>query len=166
VLNAQDQKPQYIGTAKCKICHMSSKKGAQFKKWQESSHAKAFETLASEQSKEIAKKLGIETDPQQSPECLVCHVTAFKASAEEKAASFKAEDGVGCESCHGPGSLYKSMKVMKALRAGTEDAKAVAFKKGGKETCLECHNEKSPTYKPFKFEERWAEIAHPIPEKE
>ena len=30
-------------------------------------------------------------------------------------------------------------------------------------TCLECHNEQSPTYREFDFEKRWAEIAHPYP---
>ena len=32
--------------------------------------------------------------------------------------------------------------------------------------CARCHNEESPTFKGFEFEERWAEIAHPVPEKE
>ena len=70
---------------------------------------------------------------------------------------------VGCESCHGPGSLYKSNKVMKALAAGTQDAKAVSFLKGDEATCKTCHNEESPTYKPFKFAESWPKIAHPVP---
>ncbi len=30
--------------------------------------------------------------------------------------------------------------------------------------CLTCHNEESPTFKEFKFKERWEKIAHPIPE--
>ena len=58
------------------------------------------------------------------------------------------------------------MKVMKALRDGSQNPKEVAFLKANKETCLVCHNEKSPTYKPFNFEERFKAIAHPIPAQE
>ena len=31
------------------------------------------------------------------------------------------------------------------------------------ETCIGCHNEESPTYKEFKFDEYSEQIAHPIP---
>jgi hypothetical protein len=49
----------YIGSAKCRMCHMTTKSGAQFKIWQESRHAKAFETLKSPKADEIAKTKGI-----------------------------------------------------------------------------------------------------------
>lgn len=162
---ATAKEAQYIGTKKCKMCHMSKKRGDQFGKWKAGPHAKAFATLATDEAKAVAKKAGVSGDPQKAAQCLECHVTGFKAPATAKAATFNQSEGVGCETCHGPGSLYKSMKVMKALAAGTQDAKAVAFVKAGKETCLQCHNKKSPTYKPFNFEERWKEIAHPVPAK-
>ncbi len=156
---------QYIGVGKCKMCHKSEKKGNQFGKWSNGPHAKAYTVLATEEAKAVAKKAGVEGDPQKADACLACHVTAFDAPASAKAATFKIEEGVGCEACHGPGSLYKSMKVMKALAAGTQDAAAVAFVKASEQTCLKCHNEKSPTYKPFKFAERWKEIEHSMPAK-
>ena len=34
------------------------------------------------------------------------------------------------------------------------------------EGCTQCHNEESPTFAGFNFEERWAEIAHPVPSGE
>ena len=34
------------------------------------------------------------------------------------------------------------------------------------DSCTGCHNEESPTFKGFDFEQRWAEIAHPVPIKE
>ena len=46
---AQDGK--YVGAGKCKNCHRSSKAGGQFGSWQKSKHAKAFETLASDEAK-------------------------------------------------------------------------------------------------------------------
>ena len=153
---------QYVGAKKCMMCHKSEKRGNQWAKWSAGPHAKAYETLKSEESKAIAEKMGI-ADATKDDKCLKCHVTAHGVAAAKKAATFSPEEGVGCEVCHGPGSLYKSMSVMKALAAGTQDAKAVEFKKG-KETCVSCHNEESPTYKPFDFEKKWAEIAHNIPE--
>jgi len=163
MLWAQTGTPQYVGAAKCKMCHMGVKKGDQFAKWQASKHSKAFATLATDQAKEVAKKAGVTGDPQQSPKCLKCHVTGYEAPASAKAASYSQTEGVGCESCHGAGSAYQSMKVMNALRAGTQDAKAVGFFKPNEATCKKCHNPESPTYKPFKFDEAWKQIAHMIP---
>ncbi len=150
---------QYVGSAKCMMCHKSEKRGDQWGKWSNGPHAKAFETLKNEQSKEIAQKMGIE-DPTTADKCLKCHVTAHGVAAAQKADTFSMEEGVGCEACHGPGSLYKSMQVMKALTAGTQDHDAVAFKAGDEATCLTCHNEESPTYKPFDYKVQWGEIAH------
>jgi hypothetical protein len=107
VVVAEEVAHQYVGSAKCKTCHKAEKKGAQYVKWQEGKHSKAYEVLASDQT---------------SDQCLKCHVTAFGAAAEAKAESFDQTEGVGCEACHGPGSDYKKMKVMKdrdaALAAG------------------------------------------------
>ncbi|MBN1481333.1 cytochrome C554 [candidate division KSB1 bacterium] len=153
----------YIGAHKCMICHKSPSRGDQWGKWSNGPHIKAFETLKSEQSMAIAQKMGI-NDPTQADKCLKCHVTAHGAPAARLAADFSFDEGVGCEACHGPGSLYKSMQVMKALRDGTQDPKEVEFNKGDEATCLTCHNEESPTYRPFNYAKAWAKIAHNIPE--
>ena len=42
---AQEKKPQYVGVAKCRPCHMLPAKGNQYKVWQEGPHSKAIETL-------------------------------------------------------------------------------------------------------------------------
>ena len=78
----------YIGAAKCKMCHK-----VQFASWETMGHAKAFEKL--------------EAADQTNVECLGCHATGGKAELP----------GVQCEACHGPGSDYKSMKVMKDREA-------------------------------------------------
>jgi hypothetical protein len=156
---------QYVGAKKCMMCHKGETRGNQYGKWLSSPHAKAFETLQGEEAKAVAKKMGVD-DPSKSDKCLKCHVTGFGAPASALAEGFDATaEGVSCEFCHGAGSLYKSMSVMKALRDGTQDAGQVGFIKGDKETCLKCHNEQSPTYKPFDFDKRWSEIAHPLPKK-
>ncbi len=155
---------QYIGVKKCKTCHNSKKSGAQFKIWMGTKHAKAYETLATAEAKEIAKKKGIE-DPQKSDQCLKCHVTGYGQPKEKFAASFKMEEGVGCEACHGPGSKYKSMKVMKDIYAGKVKGAEYGLVMPDEKHCTTCHNEESPTYKKFDFKTFWAKIAHPVPEK-
>ena len=75
-----------------------------------------------------------------------------------------AKEGVQCESCHGPGSLYKKKKTM----ADREKSLAAGMWEPGKDEkiCTGCHNDESPTWDPakgFDFEKRKEEIAHPIP---
>ena len=52
--------PKYVGAMTCaKICHKTAKQGKQLSIWQGSSHAKAFETLASAEAKKIGADKGI-----------------------------------------------------------------------------------------------------------
>jgi len=151
---------QYVGASKCKTCHKIEAKGDQYTKWANSKHAKAYESLASEQSLAIGKEKGID-NPQTSDKCLVCHVTAFSAPAEQKSESYDMKEGVSCETCHGPGSDYKKMNIMKDIEA----AKAAGLIIPTEATCAACHNDKSPTFKSFNFAEASKIIAHPNPAK-
>ncbi|NIM19846.1 MAG: cytochrome C554 [Candidatus Latescibacteria bacterium] len=159
---------EYVGTSKCKMCHKSEKAGQQFTIWSESKHAKAFETLATPKAKEIAKGMGIE-DPQTSDACLKCHATAAAVPADKRPAAVVLEDGVSCESCHGPGSAYKKKSIMEAIYSGEEDGAKYGLVTPDEKLCKSCHNEESPTYdksKPFDFAKRSKEIAHPVPKAE
>lgn len=156
-----EEAPMFIGATQCGKCHKSSSKGNQLGQWQESAHAKAFEILASEEALQIAKKLGLETPPQENDACLKCHVTGHGESAERFDAKFDAAMGVQCESCHGAGSAYKSMKVMKDLEAST----AAGLIAPVESVCVQCHNDESPTFESFDFKAASAEIAHPNPKK-
>jgi hypothetical protein len=151
---------KFIGAQKCKVCHNSPTKGEQFKKWSESRHAKAFETLATPAAKEVGAKAGVE-NPQTSEKCLICHVTGATAPAEAKDATFNQTEGVGCEGCHGAGSDYKDMKTMKSRELSFAAGLTIPDEK----TCISCHNEKSPTFKEFKYAEFWAKIDHSYPEE-
>jgi hypothetical protein len=153
---------QYVGAKKCKTCHNSEKGGAQFKHWTESKHSKAFETLAGEKAKAIAKEKGIE-DPQKAAECLACHQTGYGEAAANFAASYVATEGVTCEACHGAGSHYLKMKTMAGIRDKTLKAEEYGLVKPTQERCVQCHNEKSPTFKAFTFADDSTKIAHPIP---
>ncbi len=112
--------PTYIGADKCKLCHK-----LQFDSWSKTKHAKAFDSLKPE---EKAKK-----------ECVDCHVTAGRTDLP----------GVQCEACHGPGSDYKAINIMK------DKAKAIAagMRIPTEKDCVVCHNKKSPTFKGFNFAE-------------
>lgn len=161
---AFSQNFQYVGVAGCKMCHNSKKSGEQFTIWQNSAHAKAYATLATEEAKKIAKEKGI-ADPQKAPECLKCHVTAYDKPASMKTAKLTMEEGVSCEACHGPGSEYKSMKVMKDIYEKKVDGAKFGLVKPDEKTCKTCHNPESPTYKAFNFAEMVKKIAHPVPAK-
>ncbi len=162
---------QYTGVAKCRACHMSAAKGAQFKIWQEGPHARAFETLGTDAAKAAASKAGIEGNPQEAGECLVCHQTAYGVSEDLLAKGYKTATGVECESCHGPGSLYRVASVMNAKKyAADPEGMLAQWKELGlviptEENCVVCHNEKSPSFKGFDFDESFAKIQHPNPKK-
>lgn len=149
---------ELVGAKKCKSCH--KKIGDPYKIWLDSGHAKAFDELASPEAKKIAADKGL-GDPQKEEACLKCHVTRVFLGNPGVSATGKYEDseGVGCEACHGPGSDYKKKKIMMdhdaAVANGLMREKTV-------EHCTKCHNEESPTFKPFDLDKRWEEIKHPI----
>jgi hypothetical protein len=43
-------------------------------------------------------------NPREDDRCLLCHVTGAQDPDALFASSFDKTEGVGCESCHGPGS--------------------------------------------------------------
>jgi hypothetical protein len=154
--------PGYEGVGACGMCHKKEAKGDQVGKWKAGPHAGAYATLGTDAAKEAAAAAGIEGNPQEAAECLSCHVTAAGVDAAMLGKKYSVEDGVGCESCHGPGSEYKSMKVMKDRDAST----AAGLVLPTEETCTGCHNDKSPTFKGFDFAEYSAKIAHPDPTRQ
>jgi hypothetical protein len=163
---------KYIGAEKCKNCHQAKKAGNQFAKWKEMKHARAFELLASDEAKKTAKENGVD-DPQKSPKCLRCHVTAFDVPAERVAKGFNQKLGVQCESCHGPGEKHFKARF---AAAGEEDASEAKdhqeipneeiVKRPPLKACLACHNQEAPTFKNFCLKKRYTEIAHLDPRKE
>jgi len=148
---------EYIGAAKCKMCHNKPETGKQYTIWSQSLHANALKSLSNAKSMEYAKKNGI-ADPTKDQKCLKCHSTA-KSVSEDLIATITVEEGVSCESCHGPGSAYKAPNIMK------DRAKALA--KGmiipDKATCEKCHNKENPFFKPFDYDAAVKKIAHPNP---
>lgn len=152
-------KPRYVGLKMCRVCHKNKKTGDQYAQWKKTKHAKAFETLGSARSKEIAAKLGIE-NPQKDTRCLKCHTTM--AETAEQGRRLTPSDGVQCESCHGPGQFYCKKDIF-------EQGREVAMKYGlviaDEKLCRKCHNKESPTFPgEFNFKEAWKKVLHPNPQ--
>lgn len=167
---------KYMGAEKCKSCHQDKKKGAQFTKWTETKHSKAWEALASDEAKKIAAEKGI-ADPQKDDKCVKCHVTGFGEAAEKFDAKFDRTKGIQCEQCHGAAGDH----VKARMADDSEDDKEIHEKAKKemplpemKDVCTKCHNSESPTIekskywdkekKEFDFKKAFEEnIAHPNP---
>jgi hypothetical protein len=123
-------KPEYVGVQKCKMCHKKVHEA-----WKATTHATAFETLGDTSA----------TDES----CLPCHATGYGSPGgyvdAESTPNFM---GVTCESCHGAGSLYWKLPIMK----DHEKAVANGLVEQDSSVCISCHNEKSPTFKGFDYE--------------
>ena len=112
-----------------------------------------------------------EDDPAEvPPACAKCHSTPgyqdFIGADGSEAGVVDAAAPIGtvvtCEACHGAGGDYFKMPIMK------DRAKAIAggmVEKPG-EGCVSCHNEESPTFKEFKFDEMWPKVKHERPKVE
>ena len=153
IISLFSQEFNYVGAGKCKICHKTEKQGKQFPLWQKRKHSKSFAALTTE---EVKAKV---PDARDNPECLKCHAPLFEKAPELK------EEGVICEVCHGPGSMYKKLSIMKsreeAVKNGLilyESAEAI------KKQCLTCHD--MAHEKPFDFEAAWEKVKHAVPEKQ
>ena len=158
---------KFVGAKRCMACHKVEKMGGlAYTVWEKSSHAKAYQTLLGDEAKKIAKEKGLKVAPAESEACLKCHVTGGGA-AKNVDASFKKEEGVTCEACHGAASGYVSIHNKKTPE-DKEKAKAAGLmlpsKTDGK-MCETCHNANSPTFKGFKMADMWAKIEHSGPKK-
>lgn len=123
---------RYTGVASCagSTCHGRMEgdgtivRQDELMKWQEPStpggaHSRAWAVLNNSRSQFIAKNLGI-GDPAKAPMCLGCHTTAGAATQR---GTVPLEDGVGCESCHGPAGGWLASHyagVLDAPSAGAE----------------------------------------------
>jgi len=139
------QATEYLGPKDgCRKCHLK-----EYRSWQKTPHVKSLDVLSDSE--------------RQDPECLKCHTTGYgdptgyKSEKETPQLAF-----VGCEVCHGPGSLYHEKATMKDKDA----ALAAGLKIPDEQTCLGCHNEESPNYPgSFEYEEMKAKGVHEIKPK-
>ncbi len=156
VLVAQDF--TYVGAQKCAICHKSEAQGRQFTIWEGTLHPKSFEALSSAKAADAAKAMGGSDKPAEDPKCLKCH-----APLADKAPELKAE-GVSCETCHGPGSAYRKLNIMKDRALSAQNGLILyGSPEAIKAQCLTCHE--NPHGIKFDFAAAWDKIKHPVPAK-
>lgn len=137
-------KAEYVGAKKCKGCHTGAQNKMVYEKWEKAVHARAFETLKAK-------------GEEKNPRCLPCHTTGFNEGGYKMRAPGASNfEGVQCESCHGPGSLYKSTKHMKDEFDAVQNGLMIPIEA----LCTKCHNKNSPHFKGFDYQNAVKKIDH------
>lgn len=158
-VNVSQSKYKYVGVNTCiGACHKSEAQGNQYEVWENSKHSKAFLTLQTDAADSTAASLGYETPAAETKQCIKCHTLGIDFDESEFQNSFDLTQGVQCESCHGPGSEYKKLSVMKDSAEAVNKGLIIHTEK--EKWCITCHNPESPTYIPFDYEQLWEMIAH------
>ena len=125
---------EYVGNAKCKMCHMK-----QFKAWSTTPHASAWATLKNPDAAKAAEmatalKIEVKGSPSTNDACVTCHVTGFQLPGGfPQADSTKAAAvvNVTCENCHGPGSLHAAAPMAEKKKLINHAVTA--------NMCMQCH---------------------------
>jgi hypothetical protein len=109
----------YAGNESCRDCHAEA-----FAVWDASKHAHAYDDLA-----RVGKNYRVD--------CVGCHVVGYQASGGVcRVDKVAGRQDVGCESCHGPGSLHVD-----------DPSDDNIVRKPNKERCVSCHDpENSPHF--------------------
>ncbi|HXX92178.1 MAG TPA: cytochrome c family protein [Planctomycetota bacterium] len=160
----------YVGSKSCQKCHFK-----EYGSWLKTKMALTFKALKPNEAVEGKKKSNLDPakDYSKDPKCLVCHVTGYgkpggypavvegkEWTAEEKARATLME-GVGCESCHGPGEKYSPYKKDNKEYKWADLVKLGAIHPDEK-NCALCHNKESPSYVEFKFAEKIGKDTHEV----
>jgi hypothetical protein len=162
--------PRFEGSKSCQKCHFK-----EYASWQKTKMAQAFKSLKPGEAAEGKKqaKLDPAKDYTRDPGCVSCHVTGYgkpggypaivegkEWTLEEKARAPLME-GVGCESCHGPGEKTSPYKKDRKEYRWADIVKLGAVHPDAK-LCATCHNPQSPTFKEFTFEEKVGKDTHDL----
>lgn len=150
----------FVGSDACRTCHVQETKA-----WAESKHSHAFDALV-----KYAKKPDLR---QFDGECVVCHTVGFQhvSGYMDEGRTPHLKD-VGCENCHGPGSLHAQNPFDRAYRADMSPWKSSPDDRltgpDGKYNdkvlikidamCQKCHDTDNDPK--FRFEQYWPKIEH------
>lgn len=119
----------FTGSDACAACHESAHQA-----WAQSRHSQGYASL-------------VHVERSYDPDCLKCHTTGFEYTGGfSGSVETPHMAAVGCESCHGPGSLHAEAPAENKME------------RAGPFTCERCHDpENSPQ---FDFEKYWKKIKH------
>ncbi len=107
-------------------------------------HTRAYNVLLNTRSQKIAKNLGLKQPAHEAKICLDCH--SHNIPAERHGERYKPQDGIVCESCHGPAEKWIKPHVNPVTDAAQHHANNI--EKGLYDTadptsrarlCLSCH---------------------------
>jgi len=112
---------EYVGSEKCRLCHVDV-----YKSWLKTSHASASGRLT---------EMSL-----HGTECAECHTTGTARDGEDLL-------NVGCEACHGPGSEYRKMRVMKDPIKAHE----LGLRIQSEIVCIRCHNDRCEHFDGFDY---------------
>jgi hypothetical protein len=129
---ATAEKPGFVGSEVCSACHPTAAAA-----WKSTKHVKAYEAL-------------VNVGKQHHLDCVSCHVLGWQQPQGVcRIDQTENRREVGCESCHGPGSLHLANPKAKGVMALPKDATV----------CVSCHDkENSPQ---FEFDSYVSKIVVP-----
>lgn len=124
------------GAEACLSCHK-----AEHKSWKQDSHANAMRTLSEADRARV--------------ECVSCHATAAASGPPSKELSgYRTGEGVGCESCHGPGGAHIAAPSKENIVGLGESCPECVIES----ICTSCH---TPAWDPsWDLKERLAATKH------
>lgn len=138
-------KYDYLGVIICKMCHA---KDGVYPSWEKTPHAVAWTKVDS-----------VKATAEQQKVCANCHATGTTAKGELLT-------NVQCEACHGPGSAYSKLNIMKDTKLAMENGLILP----DSATCVKCHDKsKAPKEyhavmpEKFAFSKMKAKGVHAVP---
>jgi hypothetical protein len=121
---------QLQGVASCAAaaCHHGNDRpetrGSEYSTWVgKDPHARAYAVLFDKRSLDIGKHLKLDKAPHEDATCLNCHVQP-DVSKQPQGPRFAVQEGVGCESCHGPAQKWLARHYLNEWRAMDTQQKA------------------------------------------
>lgn len=111
---APEGQPRYVGSAACGSCH-----GAALRWWRGTPHGRAYTTL-------------VERHKNYNLSCVGCHVTGYLEPGGSTVTHVDRLQDVGCETCHGPGSMHIAAPTDAPVNVRRDPAESL---------CRRCHNQ-------------------------
>ena len=140
------------GSCAAAACHNANfdkgHPGSEYTSWitRDRDHARAYEVLFDERSKNIQKNLNRSITAYNNQRCLSCHTSPdFDLANPPAHAPYFKTDGVSCESCHGPAKNWLNVHHLDAWQTKTpEQKKALGMHDtrslaGRAQVCVTCH---------------------------
>jgi hypothetical protein len=151
---ARQEEPEYVGSRACRRCHLR-----EYRSWQNSAHANIFTLLEPGMRPEAKRKVNLQPDVDYRTNelCLQCHTVGYGTPSGFKSLEETPDlTGVGCETCHGPGSIYIQDGVMgnDNLDHSFEEVFAAGLiYPVPDEVCRQCHTNPATPFNPELFPE-------------